>query len=59
MLADAISSEAYKLSKNRTAWFWGFCFTPLVALGIGLFTNIYLRSQLPAAGREMPADIAR
>ncbi|MBX7249582.1 MAG: hypothetical protein K1X35_11145 [Caulobacteraceae bacterium] len=59
MLTDAISSEGYKLWRNRTALFWGFGFVPLLALAIQGFTEIYLRMQLPAAARAMPSDIGR
>ena len=36
MLSDAISSEGYKLWRNRNALFWGFIFVPVVALITGV-----------------------
>lgn len=54
MFADALASEAYKLWRNRTVWFWGFVFVPLVGLAIQLFTDTYLRSRMQGAGAMLP-----
>jgi ABC-2 type transport system permease protein len=56
MLADAIGSEAYKLSKNRSAWFWGFAFPAIVALILGLGAAIFMHSQDMI--RLMPINMA-
>jgi ABC-2 type transport system permease protein len=59
MFADAFSSETYKLWRNRTVWFWGFLFAPLVALAIGVVGVVYLHAKAPPEiARAMPADIA-
>lgn len=56
MLADAISSEAFKLSKNRTVWFWGFAFPAIVALVLGIGAAVFMHSQ-PMV-RLMPINLA-
>jgi ABC-2 type transport system permease protein len=56
MLADAIASEAYKLSKNRAAWFWGFAFPAIVALVLGVGAAVFMHSQ-PMI-RLMPINVA-
>lgn len=42
MFADAIASEFYKLWRNRSTWFWGFCFAPLIALALGLGADYFM-----------------
>lgn len=59
MLTDAISSEGYKLWRNRTTLFWGFVFVPVLALGIQLFTEVYLRSKLPVEAQVQSGDLSR
>lgn len=44
MLGDAIRAEGYRLSKNRTALFWSLAFVPIVAVAIGVLTNLVLKS---------------
>jgi ABC-2 type transport system permease protein len=53
MFADAVASEAYKLWRNRTAWFWGFVFVPLMALVIGLFGQTVIRAKLISQGANL------
>lgn len=59
MLTDAISSEGYKLWRNRTALFWGFLFTPFVALLMGVGSVVLLRMNMPDAAVGQPTDIGR
>lgn len=51
MLIDAIAAERFRLLRDRSALFWGFCFAPLVgfALSIGgdLFVRNVIRRPLP------------
>jgi ABC-2 type transport system permease protein len=56
MLADAISSEAFKLSKNTAIWFWGFAFPAIVALVLSLAGAAFLHSRMPAG--FMPVNLA-
>jgi ABC-2 type transport system permease protein len=59
MLADALSSELFKLWRNKTTWFWGFCFAPIVALAIGVGTVVFIRYKETGLAAAMPEDIAR
>lgn len=58
MLADAISSELFKLWRNRSNWIWGFCFAPLIALTIGLGTVAFIHFKVGKAAVGMPDDVA-
>lgn len=61
MLADAIRSEAYRLSKSRTTWFWSVLFLPLFSLVIGVAANLFIsasREQLEAAENTPPELVA-
>ena len=42
MLADAIAAESYKLLRNRSLLFWGFCAGPLGNFLFNLLTETYL-----------------
>lgn len=46
MLADALFSELYRFSKNRTAAFWSIVFFPVLALVIGLAGQVFLKSKM-------------
>ncbi len=59
MLSDAISSESFKLWRNRSALFWGFAFTPVVALVMGVGSVFMLRMTAGDAVAGQPADIGR
>lgn len=72
MLVDAIHAEGFRLSKNRTALFWSVLFVPIIAVAIGLLTNLVLKSsatkllgdeQVPAEVQQMltssPLDLAQ
>jgi ABC-2 type transport system permease protein len=43
MLADAISSELYKLWRNRSTLFWGFCSVPLGILAFNLVLDTWMK----------------
>lgn len=58
MLTDAISSEGYKLTRNRWTAFWSFLFAPLISLVAGLGTLAYVVNKVPAEMRKMPQDIS-
>ncbi len=46
MLADAIRSEAYRFSKNRTAVLWSTLFVPVVGLVITILGQIFLKERI-------------
>lgn len=47
MLADAIRSEAYRITKNRMAMFWSVLFLPLLFIVGGLVFNIISKGRGP------------
>lgn len=47
MLADAIRSEAYRISKNRMTMFWSVVFLPLLFIVGGLVFNIISKGRSP------------
>ncbi len=51
MLSDAISSEAYRLWRNKTVLFWAFLFVPFMAFGFDFLTEGFLK---PAMMQGMP-----
>ena len=53
MLLDAFKSEAYRLSKNRIALFWGVGFVPFVMLIGGSFTAYFVINK----SRQMKTSI--
>ena len=51
MLTDAIAAERFRLLRDRSALFWGFCFAPIVgfllSLGGDLFLRFVIRKPMP------------
>ena len=47
MLADAIRSEAYRITKNRMSMFWSVVFLPLLFIVGGLAFNIISKGRGP------------
>jgi ABC-2 type transport system permease protein len=43
MLADAIAAERFRLLRDRSTLFWGFCFAPIVGFMINLGGDLFLR----------------
>ena len=60
MLADAVFSEAYRLLKNRTVWFWSVLFIPVISLTLTVIGNLFLRSKGDAllAKGDAPPELA-
>lgn len=61
MLVDAIRAEGFRLSKNRSALFWSVLFVPILAVAIGLLTNLVLKgseSKLLVNGKA-PAELGQ
>lgn len=54
MLADAIAAERFRLLRDRSALFWGFCFAPLVgfvlSIGGDLFLHNVIKKPMPGLG---------
>ena len=54
MLADAIAAERFRLLRDRSAMFWGFCFAPLVgfvlSIGGDLFMRHVIKKPMPGVG---------
>ncbi len=44
MLADAIAAERFRLLRDRSALFWGFCFAPLVGFILSVGGDLFLRA---------------
>ncbi len=42
MLADAITAERFRLLRDRSALFWGFCFAPIAVS----YTHLTLPTKL-------------
>jgi ABC-2 type transport system permease protein len=53
VLTDAISSEAYRLWRNKTILFWAFLFVPLLAFGFDFLTEGFLKPAM-AQGQPLP-----
>lgn len=58
MLADAISAENLRLTRNRATLFWGFLFIPILALVAEIIGQVFMRQELPAQLRLLPVDMA-
>lgn len=43
MLADAIAAERFRLLRDRSTLFWGFCFAPLVGFLLSVSGDLFLR----------------
>ncbi len=43
MLADAIAAERFRLLRDRSALFWGFCFAPIVGFLLSVGGDLFLR----------------
>lgn len=46
MLTDAISSEAYRFSKNRMTVFWSTVFLPVVLLVLGIVVDLVMKQKV-------------
>lgn len=44
MLADAVTAERFRLLRDRSALFWGFCFAPLVGFLLNVGGDLFLRN---------------
>lgn len=43
MLADAIAAERFRLLRDRSTLFWGFCFAPLIGFLLSVGGDLFLR----------------
>lgn len=59
MIADAVTAEAFKLRRNGRTLFWGFLFTPALALVVGVASQFLMRAELPPEIQMTPVDIGR
>ena len=53
LLSDAISSEAYRFSKNRMTVFWSTIFLPIVLLIIGSIGQFFLKQKMLEVGGDV------
>ncbi|WP_343699802.1 ABC transporter permease [Caulobacter sp.] len=44
MLADAIAAERFRLLRDHSALFWGFCFAPLIGFMVSVGGDLFLRA---------------
>lgn len=54
MLADAISAEAFKLSRNRLTSFFAYLFLPVAAIGVGIVSELLMNNIRPNDGIALP-----
>ena len=63
MLADAIAAERFRLLRDRSALFWGFCFAPLVgfflAIGGDLFVRNIIKRPFPGASVDLAGQVIK
>lgn len=57
MLADAIRSETYRLSKNRTALFWSVLFIPIFSLIVGAIAIFVTKSHEAKLAGKLPPEL--
>ncbi|WP_312689227.1 ABC transporter permease subunit [Brevundimonas nasdae] len=57
MLADAIRSETYRLSKNRTALFWSVLFIPLISVVMGVIAIIMAKAHEADLAGKLPPEL--
>ena len=58
MLADAIRSEAYRFSKNRTAVLWSTMFVPVLMLVITGVSQYFIKSKMgELKGANLPPEL--
>ena len=58
MLADAIRSEAYRFSKNRTAVLWSTMFVPVLMLVIAGVSQYFLKAKMgELKGANLPPEL--
>lgn len=54
MLTDAIAAERFRLLRDRSALFWGFCFAPIVgfvlSVGGDVFLHYMIKKPMPGLG---------
>ena len=44
MLVDAIAAERFRLLRDRSALFWGFCFAPIVGFALNVGGDLFLHN---------------
>lgn len=44
LLADAVRSETYRLSKSKAVWFWSVLFMPLLGVSLAIVGNLFLQA---------------
>ena len=63
MLADAIAAERFRLLRDRSALFWGFCFAPLVgfflSIGGDLFVRNIVKRPFPGASIDLAGQVIK
>ncbi len=58
MLADAIRSEAYRFSKNRTAVLWSTMFVPVLMLILGAASQYFIKTKMSELkGAKLPPEL--
>lgn len=57
MLADAIRSETYRLSKNRTALFWSVLFIPIISVVLSVIGVIVAKAHEAELVGKLPPEM--
>ena len=59
MLADAIRSETYRLSKNRTALFWSVLFIPIMGVILATLGFVVAKANEAKLAGKLPPDMMK
>ena len=57
MLADAIRSETYRLSRNRTALFWSVLFVPVIGLLLATIGFVVAKANEAKLVGKLPPEL--
>ena len=59
MLADAIRSETYRLSKNRTALFWSVRFIPIMGVLLATLGFVVAKANEAKLAGKLPPELMK
>ncbi|GAW40148.1 ABC-2 family transporter protein [Brevundimonas sp. SH203] len=59
MLADAIRSETYRLSRNRTALFWSVLFVPIIGVLLSTLGFVVAKANMAKLAGKLPPEVLK